>query len=92
METSAFNEGEVIPSVQPLSRVIAFSAAAQCPSHLVSETKWLGHWAAALVALGWVARVIGVGRPMALGRLLMAMGAPEAYLCQWDCYIPRLES
>ena len=25
METSAFNEGEVIPSVQPLSRVIAFS-------------------------------------------------------------------
>ena len=44
----------------------------------------LGHWAAALVALGWVARVIGVGRPMALGRLLMAMGAPEAYLCQWD--------
>ena len=28
-------------------------AAAQWPSHLVSsETKWLGHWAAALVALG----------------------------------------
>ena len=36
------------------------------PSHLVSETKWLGHWAAPSVALGWVARVIGVGRPVAL--------------------------
>ena len=36
------------------------------------------------LALGWGGRVIGVGGHLALGRLLMAMGGPEAYLCQWD--------
>ena len=36
--------------------------------------------AAALVALGWVARVIGVGRPMALGQAPHGNGGPRSVL------------
>ena len=45
-----------------------------------AETKWLGHWAAAPVALGWLARVIGVGRPAALGRLPNGNGGRRSVL------------